>query len=126
MKNLAKQKTSWFNSGSPWIWLNGGAVAICMLMVLGLLGLIAVRGFGHFWPADIAQTSIVDRDGQRQLIMGEAVRDEVISAAVARDGGYKVEADVELRSEEHTSELQLRENLVCRLLLEKKKKYQKM
>src|SRR5690606_39557192 len=27
---------------------------------------------------------------------------------------------VELRSEEHTSELQSRENLVCRLLLEKK------
>src|SRR6266700_7391939 len=29
------------------------------------------------------------------------------------------------RSEEHTSELQLRENLVCRLLLEKKKKKQR-
>src|SRR5690606_41473388 len=29
-----------------------------------------------------------------------------------------------LRSEEHTSELQSRENLVCRLLLEKKKKKQ--
>src|SRR5436309_12356105 len=29
-----------------------------------------------------------------------------------------------LRSEEHTSELQSRENLVCRLLLEKKKKIQ--
>src|SRR5207302_11127474 len=29
------------------------------------------------------------------------------------------------RSEEHTSELQSRENLVCRLLLEKKKKNQK-
>src|SRR5207302_9341367 len=28
----------------------------------------------------------------------------------------------QLRSEEHTSELQSRENLVCRLLLEKKKK----
>src|SRR5579883_275692 len=28
------------------------------------------------------------------------------------------------RSEEHTSELQSRENLVCRLLLEKKKKFQ--
>src|SRR5690606_41632994 len=28
-----------------------------------------------------------------------------------------------LRSEEHTSELQSRENLVCRLLLEKKKAY---
>ncbi len=96
MKNLLKRKTSWFSSGSPWIWLNGGAVAICMLMVLGLLGLIAVRGFGHFWPADILQTSIVDRDGQRQIVMGEAVRDEVISAAVARDGGYTVAPDVEL------------------------------
>src|SRR5690606_39980101 len=32
-----------------------------------------------------------------------------------------VRAGVEARSEEHTSELQSRENLVCRLLLEKKK-----
>src|SRR5690606_42126527 len=31
-----------------------------------------------------------------------------------------------LRSEEHTSELQSRENLVCRLLLEKKKKTQEI
>src|SRR5690606_42082002 len=31
-----------------------------------------------------------------------------------------------LRSEEHTSELQSRENLVCRLLLEKKKKTKNM
>src|SRR5690606_42155495 len=31
------------------------------------------------------------------------------------------QADVDVRSEEHTSELQSRENLVCRLLLEKKK-----
>src|SRR5436309_14617869 len=30
-------------------------------------------------------------------------------------------AQFDLRSEEHTSELQSRENLVCRLLLEKKK-----
>src|SRR3712207_7215204 len=31
-------------------------------------------------------------------------------------------ADVRIRSEEHTSELQSRQYLVCRLLLEKKKK----
>src|SRR5436309_16135491 len=35
---------------------------------------------------------------------------------------YKIQNCLELaRSEEHTSELQSRENLVCRLLLEKKK-----
>src|SRR5690606_40891378 len=32
------------------------------------------------------------------------------------------QVDISKRSEEHTSELQSRENLVCRLLLEKKKK----
>lgn len=96
MKNLVKAQADWFKSGSPWIWLNGGAVAICMVMVVGLLGLIAVRGFGHFWPADILQTSIVDREGARHIVMGEDVRAEIIPAAVARDGGYTVADDVEL------------------------------
>lgn len=96
MKKLASKNTSWFSSGSPWVWLNGGAIALCMIMVVGLLGLIAVRGFSHFWPADILQTSIVDRTGQTHIIMGEAVRNEVIPAAVARDGGYEIAADVEL------------------------------
>src|SRR3712207_7627202 len=36
------------------------------------------------------------------------------------------EARLSERSEEHTSELQSRQYLVCRLLLEKKKKYSKM
>src|SRR5438477_6602198 len=36
-------------------------------------------------------------------------------------GGHAARAD-EIRSEEHTSELQSHVNLVCRLLLEKKKK----
>src|SRR5258707_11074082 len=35
---------------------------------------------------------------------------------------YKARAGAECRSEEHTSELQSRQYLVCRLLLEKKKK----
>src|SRR5690606_40293361 len=34
----------------------------------------------------------------------------------------RVKTALQQRSEEHTSELQSRENLVCRLLLEKKKK----
>src|SRR5690606_40873445 len=40
-----------------------------------------------------------------------------ISSLLDSDDG-----DKDVRSEEHTSELQSRENLVCRLLLEKKKK----
>src|SRR5690606_41680431 len=43
--------------------------------------------------------------------------EEVLLAGLSRD---ELE-DLLVRSEEHTSELQSRENLVCRLLLEKKK-----
>src|SRR5690554_7389995 len=42
----------------------------------------------------------------------------IISAPVSSVAGFNA---VELRSEEHTSELQSRPHLVCRLLLEKKK-----
>src|SRR5690349_24164423 len=52
--------------------------------------------------------------------------------SVSRSGRYLPESEPELRngqpgderSEEHTSELQSRRDLVCRLLLEKKKKKQ--
>src|SRR5690349_24258462 len=50
------------------------------------------------------------------------------SVTVAGDGRQALEVieqsppEVALRSEEHTSELQSRRDLVCRLLLEKKKK----
>src|SRR2546430_12318744 len=47
-------------------------------------------------------------------------------AVIREDGQYlTVEALAGARSEEHTSELQSQSNLVCRLLLEKKKKQSK-
>src|SRR3712207_8381592 len=44
---------------------------------------------------------------------------------VERDGRGRLRRHAPERSEEHTSELQSRQYLVCRLLLEKKKKIQK-
>src|SRR5688572_32468200 len=43
------------------------------------------------------------------------------SGAVTLQGAPVVTVSADLRSEEHTSELQSQSNLVCRLLLEKKK-----
>src|SRR5690606_41980222 len=48
-------------------------------------------------------------------------QDEVLHVLLLRRGPGHLKCDVTGRSEEHTSELQSRENLVCRLLLEKKK-----
>src|SRR5690606_41669628 len=44
----------------------------------------------------------------------------VLASCCRRDPGHEPDQRVPGRSEEHTSELQSRENLVCRLLLEKK------
>src|SRR5690606_41474583 len=55
-------------------------------------------------------------------LAGDA-RGHLETAVVRRTvlAGHLVAYAVAVRSEEHTSELQSRENLVCRLLLEKKK-----
>src|SRR5690606_41127028 len=58
----------------------------------------------------------VDVDGAR---VGD-VLGKVASALSASPNADTDDADDAGRSEEHTSELQSRENLVCRLLLEKK------
>src|SRR5204863_811853 len=53
----------------------------------------------------------------RVLTMAMKLFRRMVDQAADGSGGYQV-----VRSEEHTSELQSRRDLVCRLLLEKKKK----
>src|SRR5690606_39392592 len=55
-------------------------------------------------------------------VIGDYYERGVFPADLVRELGKLGVFGVTLRSEEHTSELQSRENLVCRLLLEKKKK----
>src|SRR3712207_8920396 len=55
-------------------------------------------------------------DDRRDVVVEHTARDELQGEALTVD-------DDGVRSEEHTSELQSRQYLVCRLLLEKKKKY---
>src|SRR5438445_3139550 len=47
-----------------------------------------------------------------------------VNVADSSDSCARLPIDAQVRSEEHTSELQSRQYLVCRLLLEKKKKKQ--
>lgn len=81
---------AWFRSGTPWIWLNGGAIALCLVMVIGILGLIAVRGGSHFWPADLQQTEWTPEQGEKKTILGELVRSELVSATMVREAGATV------------------------------------
>ncbi|MBB3103396.1 phosphate ABC transporter permease PstA [Azomonas macrocytogenes] len=90
----AKQKDlkTWFRSGAPWIWMNAGAVTIAVLMTLGLLSLIAVRGLGHFWPADVIEAEYRVPGQESRLIAGEVVEAEQVPRARLAASGLPVEA----------------------------------
>jgi phosphate transport system permease protein len=83
---------AWYKSGSPWIWLNAGAVSAAMSIVIGLLLLIAVRGFGQFWPADVTAFNFQSAGGDVEAVLGELVDDEEITAAHAKSLGINVPA----------------------------------
>src|SRR3712207_6851782 len=53
-------------------------------------------------------------------VLGQRGEHVVVEAHAGADGAGPRAVEVQLRSEEHTSELQSRQYLVCRLLLEKK------
>lgn len=85
--------TNWIKSGSPWIWMNAGAVSIAVIMTLGLLAVIAVRGMAHFWPADVIVADYQVPDGERRLLAGERVQAEEVPRARLAASGLPVAAE---------------------------------
>src|SRR3989442_8340814 len=69
---------------------------------------------------DLARERGVPVRKEERSILDRMAQGEVHQGVVAISGEVSY-ADFEVRSEEHTSELQSRPHLVCRLLLEKKK-----
>lgn len=76
MKN--ENLKGWINSGAPGVWLSAGAVSIAVIMTVGLLLLIAVRGLGHFWPSDVQQASYQVPGLAAQTLVGEVVETEQV------------------------------------------------
>src|SRR5690606_41768536 len=70
----------------------------------------------RMWPYDSEEEALVDA---LRLARGMTYKNAAMGLNFG--GGKAVILADPRRSEEHTSELQSRENLVCRLLLEKKK-----
>ncbi|WP_407926681.1 phosphate ABC transporter permease PstA [Aquipseudomonas guryensis] len=84
---------SWFKSGTPWIWMNAGAVSIAVIMTLGLLLLIAVRGLGHFWPADIVEADYQIPGQEARVMAGEITQVEEVPRARLAASGLPVTAE---------------------------------
>jgi phosphate transport system permease protein len=86
-----RQKTKdWFKSGTPWIWMNAGAIAIALVAVFGLLLLILFRGMSHFWPANV-EAFHYENASNSLTVIAEIVESEIVPAeslhGIANTGG---------------------------------------
>jgi phosphate transport system permease protein len=56
--------------GTPMVWLTGGAMTICLLMIAALLVFVAYQGVVTLWPVPVVQVRTVTG----QVFMGEVTR----------------------------------------------------
>jgi phosphate transport system permease protein len=95
--------TSLFAHGEPWVWLTGGALALALVMIIGLLALVLYQGLPTFWPAPVVQietlrgaklmgeVTTIERFRPEEQVF-EALPEELRTAArdrVASQGGWE-------------------------------------
>jgi phosphate transport system permease protein len=71
-RTRARGGTSLLAHGENMLWLMGGALAICMIMIVGLLALVVYQGATTFWPRPIVAVTLESG----RTIMGEQTRRE--------------------------------------------------
>ena len=84
---------TWIKSGTPWVWMNAGAVSIAVIMTLGLLAVIAVRGLEHFWPADVIVADYQVPGAEQKIMAGEVVQAEQVPRARLAASGLPVNVE---------------------------------
>ena len=70
----SRAASSLLSQGEPALWLTGGALALCLVMIAGLIALVLWRGGTTFWPQEIVQIETLD--GKTHL--GEVTRTETV------------------------------------------------
>ncbi len=81
--------------GEPMLWLTGGALAICVAMIVGLLVLVVRMGLGTFWPAPVAQLTLDDGT----VLMGEITRTDEFEPSEAALAGFDPETRERMEAE---------------------------
>ena len=74
--------------GESWVWLTGGALAMAIAMITGLLLFIVVRGASTFWPMPLERVELVDG----RQVLGEITGREEVGQRVEEVQGDRAAA----------------------------------
>jgi phosphate transport system permease protein len=74
--------TSLLAQGESMLWIMGGALAVSLVMIVGLLMLVGYQGATTFWPAPLTQV----RTNDGRTLLGEVTRDETYVPEGSADG----------------------------------------
>ncbi len=69
--------------GEPWVWLTAACLATAIAMIVGLLGLIVVRGVATFWPVPLELVKLTDG---REMLAEVTARERAVTAGANADG----------------------------------------
>jgi phosphate transport system permease protein len=69
-----------WRSGEPFIWLTGGALALALVMVAGLIAIILSNSLGFFWPREVVRLTTADG----KVLTGQIVDREPVPGGAGR------------------------------------------
>lgn len=78
---------NWVKSGSPWVWLTAGSVAVSLLALIGILLLLAGQGMRYFWPSPVYQFELNQNGAGPVTVIGELYQQQSISRRQLAEAG---------------------------------------
>ncbi len=63
-----KKLVDWYKEGTPFLWLCAGAIALSVILVLGIVGFIGYQALPHFWPSETHIISIKTNDKPLKVV----------------------------------------------------------
>ncbi len=66
-----KKIIDWYKEGTPFLWLCAGAIALSVILVVGIVGFIGYQAIPHFWPAETHIVTIDTQDMENKKIVAE-------------------------------------------------------
>ncbi|HXV13876.1 MAG TPA: phosphate ABC transporter permease PstA, partial [Candidatus Krumholzibacteria bacterium] len=84
----ARGGTSLLAQGENMLWLTGGALAVCSVMIVGFLVLVLAQGTATFWPKPLVEVTLDDG----RVLLGEVTRTERFTPTPETVAGWSEQA----------------------------------